>query len=159
MKHLINRFKKTAIVFALLLLVISVALATSFYTVIVATELQMKSGSALNMVSTSRQFFDGSSYLAMGDSAYLSVGRLVADTGSFATPTGLFTKAVYVPGATASDVGFATKRVVLGVSTAAPTASDTAHLSVMMKTDSAIVLRTDTTISGLKFNLFHLKLR
>lgn len=113
---------------------------------------------ALNFKTASVAFFTGTSYIAMGDSAYLSVGALVADTSSFATPTGLFTKAIYVPGGTVNDVYFATRRIALGVSTGKQT-TDSTRLHVMAKTDSAIVFRSDTLTSGLKFNLFHLKLR
>lgn len=79
----------------------------------------------------------------------------LADSGSFATPTGLFSKAVYVAGGTSSDLYVVTRRVVLGVSTAKQT--DTSILSYMAKTDSLIVFRTDTTTSGLKFSWIRIK--
>ncbi len=102
-------------------------------------------------------FFDKASFIVMGDSAYFSVGGLVADTSSFATPTGLFSKAIYVRGATGADAYVVTKRITLGVSTAHQT--DTTTLSYMAKTDSLIIFRDDTTTSGLKFSWFRTALR
>jgi hypothetical protein len=85
---------------------------------------------------------------------------LLADTGAFSTT--LASKAIYIPGALASDMYIVVKRVVQGTSTATPT--DSCIISYMAKTDSLIVLRQGTYAasggsmpSGTKFSWFRIK--
>ena len=155
--NFVKRFKKTAAVLSLVLLIFTVSLASGsnwYYTLTIATKILMKTGTY--------QFFNGTSYLAAGDSAYLSFGGRIADTSAFSTT--LATKAIYISGATVNDAYFVAKRNVYGTSTATPT--DSCSLSYMAKADSLIVMRQGTYAasggampSGTKFSWIRSKLR
>lgn len=139
-----NIFAKISVVVALFAMVMIFVAGISgdngtLWRLIMSSELKMKYTAFMSASGTT-----GTSYARF------------ADTSSFATPTGLFTKAIYVPGATTKDVYALTKRVIAGTSTAKPT--DTTTLFYMAKTDSLIVMRDDTTTSGLKFSWIRVKL-
>ena len=75
----------------------------------------------------------------------------LADTSSFSGA--LFTKAIYIPGATYSDIFVVTSRVLPGTSTAYQV--DSCKLGYMVKPDSLIVWRNPigtTPVSGGKFS-------
>jgi len=113
----------------------------------------------LTMKSAAYTFFNGTSYLAMGDSAYISVGGRIADTSAFSGA--LLTKAIYISGATPSDVYFISKRTLASAVTTAALA-DSSILSYEAITDSVIVKRAPIGLvipSGEKFSWIRVKLR
>jgi hypothetical protein len=83
----------------------------------------------------------------------LAGGAYLRDTSSFSGT--LATKAISIPGATANDFYFISKRIALGVSTDALV--DTMGLAYMAKTDSLIVIRPVTSPSNAKFSWFRVK--
>ncbi|MBE3139990.1 MAG: hypothetical protein IMZ53_05340, partial [Thermoplasmata archaeon] len=83
----------------------------------------------------------------------LTGSAVIRDTNSF-SGTGV-TKAIYISGATSSDIYFISKRIIQGVSTDALV--DTMALGYMAKPDSLIVIRPVTSPSGSKFSWFRVK--
>ena len=111
----------------------------------------------LTMKTASYAFFTGTSYVAMGDSAYLSVGKFVADSSEFAV--GQKRKGVYT-GGTVNSVYLTTGRAgYVAVSGEIVTDSISTLIQAYAKTDSAVFVRTGTLAQTGKFNYLHLKLR
>ncbi len=151
MKQLFKQAMATLGLLSLILVVIFSTIATisgdsgTLRTLIMGGELRLKSGARLTTV--------GTSYIDFGDSSYIKKGAKVADTSAFSGS--LYTKAIYIPGATPTDIFYVSKRVLPGVSTAYQ--ADSCILGYMVKTDSLIVFRNIigvTPVSGSKFSWF-----
>ncbi len=116
------------------------------------SRLSVKNGLILNAISV---FNSRASAIFKVDSSGGIVGArgVLADTGAFSTT--LTTKAVYISGATPSDIYVVSHRIAQGVSTAAM--PDTTVLGYMAKTDSLIVTRSSGNISGTKFSWLRIR--
>jgi len=125
-----GKYKKSTIVAIAILTITVTALASSVYTLIVATELRMKSGSFAN--------FQGLSYFKTSDSTLFKAGATIARIDSFTTYATADTLTWL--GASAGDVA-----IVTNVTFPYSTAVDSVRYSCIVSTNQVIVKRNSST--------------
>lgn len=141
---------------AMIALVITIASAQYLITQYISGRLVIQNGATIQLRSSSALYAFGASSFNLGDSTYLSVGGVIADTSVFSA--GSKRKAIYIAGATPNDVYYITNRVAY----ATPTSEallDSTRLGYVAKTDSLIVLRSGTYGTADKFSWIRAKLQ